>query len=199
MAAKYIQLTLHDFDQVFGSAGKNGKKAFALFTPATTEAYYLCTLKETKAGCLCVHVLTSISARHQGARAVGQDAIRVCLVWKDADGWERGLGKEKRINRCGGQGKTGRDIVERALERARDLVRNKGSMPACKLCNRPMMLRVSNSGEKVFYGCIGWKRESKGCSGTSWNVPAEEVKRALEANKKRKRTAQPHRRDPERR
>ena len=183
MPATYIQPTIDDFEQVFGTAGKNGKKAFSLHTPKFTEAFYICTIRETSAGRVCVKVLTSIAARRTGARAVGKDAIRASLIWIDNDGWQRGLGKEKRINRCAGKGKTALDIVRRALDRARDVASSRGKLPACKLCNRPMVLRVANKTNKVFYGCFGWQPQDEGCNGTNWHVTAEEAEKALASKK----------------
>ena len=166
MAAQYIQPTLADFEKVFGAIEHKkipGKKAFELIRPETTEAYYLCVIRENNAGKLCVKVLTSVGAKHTGARAVGEDAIRCCLYWQDAEGWEKGLGIEKRVNRAGGKGSTANDIVLRALERARDVAQSRGNLPACPECGRPMVLRTAKNSGNQFYGCIGY---GHGCDRT---------------------------------
>jgi hypothetical protein len=180
MAATYIQPTLEDFANVFGKIKNKhtGAPMFELVRPESSEAYYLGKVRETTAGVLCVKVLTSVAAHHNGARDCGKDAIRAVLYWVDRDGWQKGLGKERRVNRSGGQGKTAKDIVERALERARDVIKMRGSMPACSICQRPMIIRVSRDGEKAFYGCIGWKPHNEGCNGTAWNVPENEAEEA---------------------
>lgn len=185
MAATYIQPTIGDFEKVFGKAGKAGKKAFALHAPNESEAYYLCTLKEypTK-GRVCIKVFTSIAPGRESARDVGRDAIRVCLIWLDNDGWQKGLGRKKRVNRAAGSGKTARDIVKRALDRARDVAKSRGHLPTCGCCGRPMVLRLANKSDKVFYGCIAWRPYNEGCNGTKWDVSDEEREQILKKSKR---------------
>jgi hypothetical protein len=173
MAATYVQPTLMDFEEVFGTIAhkRTGEPAFELTRPADSEAYYTCRLRENEAGSLVVRVYTSVAARQGAARDCGEDAIRCALVWLDAEGWARPLGKGTRVNRCGGQGATARSVVERALERAREVARCRGALPACPVCGRPMAVRVAAKTGKAFYGCIAWKPQGEGCNGVRWDAP----------------------------
>lgn len=172
MAATYIQPTLDDFENVFGTIQhkQTGKRAFELHRPERSEAFYLCELKANQAGSLCLKVFTSVASGRRSARGCGEDAIRCALVWVDAEGWTKALGKGSRVNRCGGEGSTARTVVERALERAREVARCRGAMPACPLCGRPMTVRVAGKSGKPFYGCIAWQPQGEGCNGTNWHV-----------------------------
>jgi len=171
MAAQYIRPTLTDFEAQFSMPNKKepNKRAFELVRPSGAEAYYLCILKSGDAGTLCLKVLTSVAADHASARACGEDAIRVCLYWQDAQGWEKPLGKGKRVNRCGGKGSTAADVVLRALERAREVAGCRGTLPSCPKCGRPMVVRVAKNSGKPFYGCVGFSADV--CNGTDWNAP----------------------------
>jgi len=170
MAAQYIRPTLADFEAQFSIPSKKepGKRAFELVRPSGSEAYYLCKLKSNDAGTLCLKVLTSVAAEHASARGCGEDAIRVVLYWQDAQGWEKPLGKGKRVNRCGGKGSTAADVVTRALERAREVAKCRGTLPACSVCGRPMVVRVAKFSGKPFYGCIGFSANV--CNGTDWSA-----------------------------
>lgn len=171
MAATYIQPTLADFEEVFGSIEHKQTKgrAFELVRPGDSEAFYLCTIKKNDRGELALKVFTSIAPAASKARECGEDAIRCALVWIDREGWVKALGKGSRVNRSGGRGSTARDVVERALVRAREVARCRGKLPSCPDCGRPMVVRVTRKTNKPFYGCIAWKPNG-GCSGTSWEV-----------------------------
>jgi hypothetical protein len=173
MAATYIRPTLSDFEAQFSMPAKNnpGVRAFELVRPSGSEAYYLCKLKSGDAGTLCLKVLTSVAADHASARGCGEDAIRVALYWQDAEGWEKPLGKGKRVNRCGGRDATAADVVARALDRAREVAKCRGTLPACPDCGRPMVVRVAKNSGKPFYGCIGFAANV--CRGTDWNANPE--------------------------
>jgi hypothetical protein len=173
MAAQYIRPTIADFEAQFSMPSRQDpdKRAFELVRPHGSEAYYLCRLKAGEAGTLCLKVLTSVAAEHASARGCGEDAIRVALYWQDANGWEKPLGKGKRVNRCGGAGKTAADVVGRALERAREVAQSRGKLPVCGRCGRPMVVRVAKSTGKPFYGCIGFSMSV--CNGTDWNANPE--------------------------
>lgn len=170
MAAQYIRPTLADFEAQFNMPAKNNpnQRAFELVRPSGSEAYYLCKLKSGSAGTLCLKVLTSVAAEHVSARGCGEDAIRVVLYWQDAEGWEKPLGKGRRVNRCGGAGSTAADVVSRALERAREVAKCRGTLPACPDCGRPMVVRVAKNTGKPFYGCIGFAEGV--CKGVDWNA-----------------------------
>ena len=172
MAAKYIQPSLDDFEAIFGGIKhkQNGGRAFVLVQPRQSEMYYLCILRSTSVGQLCLRVWTSIAAGNTDARDCGTDAIRCSLVWHDAEGWEKSLGKCRRVNRCGGPEATAADVVERALLRARDVASCRGKLPACPLCGRPMTVRIAKSTGRPFYGCIAWQPKNEGCSGVRWEI-----------------------------
>lgn len=170
MAATYIQVTLADFEAQFNLPRKDDPhtRAFELVRPPEAEAYYLCKLREEACGVLYLKVLTSIRGDRQAARNVGEDAIRCCLYWKDEQGWEAGLGSAARVYRSGGEGKTARDVVARALKRARELAGN-SRLPRCPRCARPMVKRESKHGE--FWGCIGWGDKRARCGGVRQVLP----------------------------
>jgi len=173
MAATYIRPTLVDFEAQFSMPNKQepNKRAFELVRPSGAEAYYLCKLKSNEAGTLCLKVLTSVAAEHISARGCGEDAIRVVLYWQDAQGWEKPLGKGRRVNRCGGRDATAADVVTRALDRAREVAQCRGKLPVCPDCGRPMVVRVAKTSGKPFYSCIGFSANV--CRGTDWNANPE--------------------------
>lgn len=174
MAASYIQVTLEDFEKQFSMPRKDdpATRAFQLFRPREAEAYYLCKLREEPTGVLYLKLLTSVGGDRQQARGVGEDAIRCCLYWKDEQGWEAGLGKGSRVYRSGGEGKTAKDVVARALSRAREVAGN-ARMPRCPRCARPMALRDGKYGE--FWGCVGFGEKRAKCAGVRQVIkPAKE-------------------------
>ncbi len=73
-----------------------------------------------------VRVYTTI--RNGEVREVGDDAIRVCLVYRNKNGDTRGLSKGKRVNRTGTVG----GIVGRTLGRMRDQY---GAVPRVDRCS----------------------------------------------------------------
>lgn len=90
---------------------------------------------------LQVRLYTSVVAG--GVRAVGEDAIRVCLVYRARDGKQRGVGSETRINRVGEV----QDIVARALQRAAALESRVADLPRCRKCSAPLF--TSKAGKEV--------------------------------------------------
>lgn len=92
---------------------------------------------------LCLRVYTSIV--YKGSRGVGEDAIRVCLVYRRPDGEIKGVGRTKRVYRIDTWKK---NLCER-LDRWTDL-----KSPDCLKCNSPMALRKSKHGE--FWGCCDY-------------------------------------------
>lgn len=102
---------------------------------------------------LQVRLYTSVVAG--GARAVGEDAIRVCLVYRTRDGKQRGIGSETRVNRVGEV----QDIVARALQRAASLVERVASLPRCRKCSAPLF--TAKSGKEVCAD-VCWTKQPSG-------------------------------------
>ena len=90
-----------------------------------------------------------LSVRHRG-----KDAIRVCGTYRTRLGKERGIVKEKRVNRTGNI----EDIVERMLERMREVWKALKTGDSCSKCGAPMF--VSKAGNKVCSE-ICWKTEKE--------------------------------------
>jgi hypothetical protein len=80
-------------------------------------------------------------------RGNGEDAIRVVAIYRRADGKDQFLLNETRVNRTGAM----TDIVNRTVERARDiyreLVRRKNAKMVCRSCGAPTFL--SSKGNEV--------------------------------------------------
>ena len=98
-----------------------------------------------------VMVYTSISAK--GIRGRGKDAIRVCAVRKFSDGKERGIVKNKRVNRTGEIS----NIVQRVLDRMRSSWKEvkKTEGRRCSKCGAHTFL--SKKGNEVC-GDLCWTR-----------------------------------------
>ena len=106
-------------------------------TPAHEEEQLALMLKKQ----LQVRLYTSVVAG--GARAVGEDAIRVCLVYLRRDGTQQGLAGAMRVNRVGEI----QDIVKRAVDRAAALVLSAADLPCCRKCGSPLF--TAKSGKEV--------------------------------------------------
>lgn len=76
-------------------------------------------------------------------RGSGQDAIRVVAVYKTRKGSEKGICKSQRVNRTGTIG----GIVDRTLERARNVWSQARSGTRCRRCGAPEF--ISKAGNKV--------------------------------------------------
>lgn len=168
MAAQFINVSIQDLEAHFGCPRKDNPdvRAFDLIRPDGEEAYYLCKLRETDLGTLYVKVLTSVKSDRNKARGCGEDAIRIFLLWEDKDGWTACVGKTKRVNRAGGQGKTADDVAKRAIDRARDVARSQVQLPWCKKCGRPLVERKVKNGPRAgrtFLGCSAYAKTK--CSG----------------------------------
>lgn len=164
MAAQYIPVSLEDFEEQFNIPSKKNptERAFNLIRPQNSEAYYECVLRKTNAGQLAIKVYTSVQYDKTKARGVGEDAIRIVVIWTDNLGWERPFGdKAKRIYRSGGLNATAKDVVERALNRAKEVATEAMKSTICH-CGRPMVIRDSKNGK--FLSCIGFVK--KACNGT---------------------------------
>ena len=165
MAAQFIPVTIEDFEQQFNIPSKKNpaERAFNLIRPSGSEAYYECSLRETSAGKLSIKVYTSVRSDRNKARGVGEDAIRIVVLWTDKLNWNKPIGeKPKRIHRSGGANSTAHDVVERAFNRAKEIATEAMAINICH-CGRPMVIRESKDGRK-FLGCIGFSK--KICSGT---------------------------------
>jgi len=88
-------------------------------------------------------VYTTISKGTNVVRENGNDAIRVCGVYKSSDGQMRGLVSKKRVNRTGYM----EDIGDRMLERMRGTWSAMRSCESCRQCGAPMF--VSKAGNSV--------------------------------------------------
>jgi hypothetical protein len=168
MTTKYIPVTISDFEKHFGCPSKKNpaERAFFLNQPRGEEAFYACKLKDSVVGELWIKVYTSIKSGNSVARNVGEDAIRVCVVWQDATGWSCSVGeKPARVYRAGGSGSTANDVVLRAFNRAREVALEAVKVaPCCPRCSRPMSLRNGSNGS--FWGCIGFGAKRADCRGT---------------------------------
>jgi ribosomal protein L37AE/L43A len=164
MAATFIDVRIQDLEAHFGCSRKDNPnlRAFDLIRPEGEEAYYLCRLRETDNGTLYVKVLTSVRSDRNKARGCGEDAIRIFLLWEDKDGWTACVGKTKRVNRAGGQGKTADDVAKRAINRAREVAREHFRLPWCSKCGRPLVQRRNKAGWP-FLGCSAYAQTK--CSG----------------------------------
>ncbi len=76
-------------------------------------------------------------------RGVGEDAIRVVLLYTAADGTERGLATATRVHRTGQIPA----IVERTLERARECYSKGKHVARCSKCGAPLF--TAKSGKAV--------------------------------------------------
>lgn len=97
-----------------------------------------------------VQVWTSVDRATGLARDVGDDAIRVCAVYRAADGTDRGIIKTTRVNRVGEVAA----IVDRVADRARTVWTSVASTPRCR-CGAPTF--VSKAGNSVCADFC-WKR-----------------------------------------
>jgi hypothetical protein len=168
MASKFIPITIADFEKQFGIPSKKNpsERAFFLNQPAGQEAFYACKLKESPVGELWVKIYTSVKSGNSVSRNVGEDAIRIAVVWHDTMGWSCPVGeKPARVYRAGGEGATADDIVKRALNRAREVsIEAVKVAPSCPRCGRPMAIRSGSKGE--FWGCVGFGEKRANCRGT---------------------------------
>ena len=98
-----------------------------------------------------VQVWTSVDRATGLARDVGDDAIRVCAVYRAKDGNDRGIMKSTRVNRVGDVDA----IVERVVDRARTMWVEIKAAPRCQRCNAPTF--VSKNGNQVCAD-LCWKR-----------------------------------------
>lgn len=159
MAAQFIPVTIEDFENQFNIPSKRdpSTRAFNLIRPDGFEAYYHCQLRKTSAGSLSIKIYTSVQSDRNKARAVGEDAIRIVVLWEDNQGWNKPIGsKPKRIYRSGGANSTAKDVVERCFNRAKEVATEAMGNIICSCC-RPMVLRESAHGK--FLGCIGYHKK----------------------------------------
>ena len=106
--------------------------------PGTKEAVFTRPLNEK----IRVAVYTSIVDGE--CRAVGFDAIRVAALYRTKDGKNRGICKaDKRVNRVGQV----EAIVDRTLERMRDVYRTAQTPDCCDACGAPKF--ISKKGNAV--------------------------------------------------
>lgn len=87
------------------------------------------------------------------ARAVGSDAIRVCLLYRRPDGEIRAIGKAKRVHRVKGW-------RANLTTRIKDMMSSVDAIVPCPKCSQPMAKRNGANGE--FMGCVDFPQ----CKGT---------------------------------
>jgi hypothetical protein len=90
-----------------------------------------------------VQVWTSVDRASGMARSVGDDAIRVCAVYRTRDGVDRGILRTTRVNRVGDVDA----IVGRVVERARTVWADVNTAPRCNRCGAPTF--TSKAGNQV--------------------------------------------------
>lgn len=162
---QFIPVTIEDFEKQFNVPSKRDplRRAFNLIRPEGSEAYYECTLRESNAGSLIIKVYTSVAADRNKARNVGEDAIRIAVIWNDKDGWSKPIGeKPKRIYRAGSANSTAEDVIKRAFVRSKEVALKAMLTLNCNQCGRPMVERKGKNGN--FLGCIGFSK--KVCNNT---------------------------------
>jgi len=98
-----------------------------------------------------VRVLVYSSIEGNMTRKCGDDAIRVCAVYKARDGRERGIASaEKRVNRVG----TVEAIAERVIDRMRQVWKATKTAERCPKCGAPMFKAKSG---KLCCADLCWK------------------------------------------
>lgn len=98
-----------------------------------------------------LQVWTSVDRNTGLTRDVGDDAVRVCAVYRAADGTDRGIMKTTRVNRVGEVDA----IVGRVVDRARSMWGAIASAPRCHRCGAPTF--TSKAGNEVCAD-LCWKR-----------------------------------------
>lgn len=82
-----------------------------------------------------VRVMVYTTIEGSQVRSVGRDAIRVCAVYTNREGRDRGIiAAEKRVNRTGAIG----DIVERMVVRMREVYGGARKPQCCPRCRAPL-------------------------------------------------------------
>lgn len=94
--------------------------------------------KSIKSSNLQVVVYTTIVGGE--VREIGQDAIRVALLYRATDGSTVGIGKSKRVNRTGQIA----DITQRIIERIKHC-EDLSSVETCRFCSAP--IAISRAGK----------------------------------------------------
>lgn len=110
---------------------------------------------------LSLRVFTGINPGGN-SRKVGEDAIRVQIVWRQGDGTVRIVGGSRRVHRVKGWRKNLQNRIDSWQEQLG---------PSCPECSAPMVERKGRKG--VFWGCSRWPD----CKRTM-NIPSAEECRA---------------------
>lgn len=90
----------------------------------------------------CLRVYTSVA--YGQSRECGEDAIRVCLVYKRKDDTIVGIGRETRVNRIG----TWKRNLQKRLDKHTDL------LILCPKCEKPMKRKHNSKTQEKFWGCV---------------------------------------------
>ena len=110
--------------------------------PGTVELVFAKRVPHTDFA-LSLRVYSTIA--HGGGRAVGEDAIRCQLFYRDATGKITRVGTSKRVHRVSGWRENLLDRINNWMDYA---------PIKCPDCGKPMVPRKSKFG--MFYGCIGY-------------------------------------------
>lgn len=136
MAGAYSVVHEHDMRNLLEERGFK-----EVFIEGTREIVYGKIIAKNT----CLRVYTSIVPVDGESRGVGEDAIRVCLVYRKADGTIVGIGSDARVYRLA----TWKKNLEARLEKWFDM-----TGPLCPTCDSPTKKRNGKYGE--FFGCINF-------------------------------------------
>jgi len=117
--------------------------------PGTREKVFAREVPDTDGK---VRVLVYTSIEGDMTRECGDDAIRVCAVYKARDGFDRGIASaEKRVNRTGEI----TSITDRLIERMREVWKATKTAEKCSKCGAPMFKTKAG---KLCCADLCWKR-----------------------------------------
>lgn len=144
-----------------------GSKGFSLLTlPGVVELVWAKLVRLNNVA-VSMRVYSGIDPSGD-SRGVGEDAIRLELYWRDANGTILRIGGSKRVHRVAGW----RTNLQNRIDLWQDMLG-----PTCPACGAPMVLRkVKKEGPnkgREFYSCAAWKTTQ--CNGFQW---ADEAKSA---------------------
>ena len=101
-----------------------------------------------------IRILVYTTIVSDKVRNLGADAIRTTSVYTATDGKDRGLVKMTRVNRVG----TIEDIVNRTLDRMREVWKVCARPEVCKKCGAPTF--ISSAGNKICCELCWLKKDS---------------------------------------
>jgi hypothetical protein len=122
--------------------------------PHTNEAIYSREVDGTDGKIRVVVYTTVVNGRVPVARPTGKDAIRVCALYSSRDGKERGIARERRVNRTGEIS----NIIDRTYTRMRAVYAAARTGVCCDRCGAPTF--TSKSGN-VVCADFCWKSDAE--------------------------------------